>query len=212
MAQSEKSKQYVPRITIEDYEKQKREYTRQALLELNQHIQKQDIHKQVHNSHSDNGNELEYEEKYVSNSDYDDDNDDVDKGFKVVINAGCESSGVKDNAGIRRRKPRGGDNTNLAEVMYSQSQKDLLEIKKLQQHIRRLESTLEEEERKNHFLKLDLNNSNIDSANLQDKVTLQKAQISKLENMNYHDYYVIILQKIIICILVIQYVFSLFSS
>lgn len=255
--------QFAQRISIEEYEQQKRECTQKALEELNKQLKEHVVPRKYSNLNdeddedgdviiTDISNELDVSNDmdYFISDDNDNDNDEIqtpktrsrtsttrgtstNKGVNVIINTStaAEAPNARANArpvssgndGIRRRKtatPTGNANANgnatvngrdaksleFAEIIYAKRESDLLDINRLKQRVRRLESHLEEEERKNHFLKLDLNNATIDNSNLQKKVVKYEAQIKQQEEniTKYNNF--IILQKIIIVLFILHYI------
>jgi hypothetical protein len=276
MSAANNSIQYVPRITVEEYDSQKREFTQKALIELNKQLQEQgvklkysdlDVNEEEDATVVDNALDASNDMNYFisDNHDYDDidkdDNDDNDNddhdhddnvndnfardntkskhvrstkgnGVNVIINANagleipiarntsrsghnCQNSQYG-NDGLRCRKAATPSNKkdsaslkkkDLAEIIYAKRETDLQYISRLRQSIKKLEINLEEEERKNHFLKLDLSNTTIENEELKKNILISTKQVKKLDADNHHKGIIIIIQKIIIALFILHYIY-----
>lgn len=105
------------------------------------------------------------------------------------------------------------DNENKAspsinEVIYAQRKLDIKTIHSLKEIINNLKRDIEDESRKNHFLKLDLNNSHYDNMDLKNQNIVlneenykQNKQIVEYKNKIYQDAIYMMVMKIIIGLL-----------
>ena len=172
------------KITMEEYNRQKDEYTNQALKELQTQMKNQKpITPRILVNNKDDNNELSDDGNnsvILHNSDSDDDydNDDYDNNktnliIKHIINN--KDRNAERNANRRHRRMKSNpDNENKAsasinEVIYAQRELDMKTIQSLKEIINNLKRDIEDESRKNHFLKLDLNNSHCDNMDLKNQ-------------------------------------------
>ena len=218
-----KNSQYVPIITIEEYEKNKKEYTQKALRELQSQMKTIDYNSSRSSSNNSNFNDNhDTQNNDVFNDDNDyledeivDSSDDL-PNVNVIINQHPKTNKNPAqqfiNTGLRKRKPvkRLNDNESLAQTLFLQKEQETHELNKFKNLSHRLENDLEEEERKNHFLKLDLNNANVDNINLTRQNEGLIKENTKLKEQVYKDWMTIILLKIIIALLVLVYIYNLF--
>ena len=208
------------KITMEEYNRQKDEYTNQALKELQTQMknQKPITHKVLVNDNDDN-NELSDDGNnsvILHNSDSDDDyydNNETNLIIKHIINNSMKDD-LKTNGKLRHRRMKSNpDNETKAsasinEVIYAQRELDIKTIHSLKEIINNLKRDIEDESRKNHFLKLDLNNSHCDNMDLKNQnIVLNEEnykhnkQIVEYKNKIYQDAIYMMVMKIIIGLL-----------
>ena len=210
METSTTNRNFAHQISLEEYNKQTKEYTENALLELKAQMAAFKS-KSKSNPNHDNTQQSD------SNDDSDDcSSDEKSTGVNVIIKNYRESakSGENDkNTGIRRRNvhsktsDKGADANasanSLSNSIYVQRELDLQEIQKLKNQIKRLKSNLEEEERKNHFLKLDLCNANVDISNLKNVLIFHNNRIKQLEDKHNTNWWQLIKLKMFIYLIFI---------
>jgi hypothetical protein len=195
------NRNFVQQISLEDYNKQKREYTEKALLELKSQMAVFKPNNPQRDSEDDSSDSSSGEPT---------------TGVNVIIKTYKDSvkSGEKDtNTGLKRRRvpsksiDEGADG--LSNSIYVQREIDLQEIQKLKNQVKRLKSALEEEERKNHFLKLDLCNAQVDVSDLKQTLGMRDVKIKQLEAKNNENWLYIIKLKMFIFTLLVLYIASL---
>lgn len=127
-------------------------------------------------------------------------------------------SGVDDiNTCVRRRRTHSklkedvAVANDLSNTIYVQRELDLQEIQKIKRQIKKLARNLEEEESKNHFLKLDLCNAQVDNSDLNKALHLRDNKIKQLENRHNDDWWQLITLKIFIIFLVILNIYTSIS-
>lgn len=216
METSASNRKIAHQISLEEYNKQKNEYTEKALLELKSQIaaftpKPKSKSKPNHdNSQSDSGDDSG-----------DCSSDEKSTGVNVIIKNYRETakSGEKDvNTGLRKRRAPSKSTdastsasaaaNSLSNSIYVQRELDLQEMQKLKNQVKRLKSVLEEEERKNHFLKLDLCNANVDISDLKNVLSVHKNKIKQLDDKHHTNWWQIIKLKICIGILCILYIYT----
>jgi len=210
------STNFVSKISLEEYNKQKKEYTEKALLELKSQMAtykpKQNI---------SNASRYEYEEE-PEDDDIDDcsSNESSPASVNVIIKTYQDAATAKSDGnsatGLRRRKPTAKspksneENASaLSNTIYVQRVLDLQEIQKLKSQLKRLTSALEEEERKNHFLKLDLCNAQVDVSDLKQALETRDSKIKQLETKDNENWWQLIKLKMLIVLLLIIYVYMI---
>jgi hypothetical protein len=111
-------------------------------------------------------------------------------------------------------KPTLSADNGMQNAIYAQHELDVKTINNLKLHIRNLESQLEKNDSKMHYLKLDLANSQYDNIELNKKVNYLKTETEKLklkskdqEDVNKVDQYYIILLKILVVFLFLMNIF-----
>lgn len=224
MDTSTSTRKFAKQISLDEYNNQKKEYTEKALLELksqmaafkpksksNQDTQQNesedDSGDNSGNNSGDNSGDCSFDEKSA--------------GVNVIIKTYKESakSGEKDsNTGLRKRRVpsksidegtgASAAANSLANSIYVQRELDLQEIQKLKNQIKRLKSNLEEEERKNHFLKLDLCNANVDISDLKNVLSVHNNKFKQLDDKHNTNWWQIIKLKICIGILCLLYIYT----
>ena len=195
------------KISLEEYNKQKKEYTEKALLELKSQMAtykpKQDDRVKSHYESDEDSND--YSSSEIS-----------PVGVNVIIKTYQDAATAKSDSynttGLRRRKPASKNRTSdddtsiLSNTIYAQRELDLQELQKLKSQIKRLASALAEEERKNHFLKLDLCNAQVDVSDLKQALQTRESKIKQLETKDTETWWQIIKLKIFIGFMLIIYV------
>ncbi len=197
-------------MTIEEYEKQKKEYTHKALSELQEQMKLQP--RKTENSLKD----IEEEDENSSV-----DEDDVSSGnINVIINP------IRDNkkeiqqppTTIRRRRPfasnqpisASSDKNDFMQAVYAQREIEIQELNKQKNKIHVLKNLLRDEENKNHFLKLDLNNANIEINLLMEKITKLTKDNELMNKTHQNDMKIILIFKIFTIIFILLTIFSNF--
>ena len=202
----EPKQQFAKKISMEEYNKQSEEYTKNKLKELNSQI-KTKIDDHNDNDNDTNGGKI-YKRKHESNkydfsnddeSDYDlsgdkddknynDDSDTKDKDINLIIEHLINSKKLKqsksnsimnNNTNIKNNNDL--NNTDMQKLMYNAHNNDIKKIKNLEIDIIDLKRELNEAERKIHFLTLDLSNIQCDKDNLLTQNKVQKNEIYALK-------------------------------
>jgi thioester reductase-like protein len=188
------SKPFMKYLNEEEYQKQKKEYTEKALKELQKQMKyydKPNVKPNVKpNNNGIDGNNLE-DEFQVDNLEHN--VRDVDR---LVYKGRTARSKSQDD--------------NITCTIYAQRELDLQEIARLKTIMNRLESILDEESRKNHFLKLDLNNANVDNSNLQQELKVYRNENEKLKKENFNNWIIILSLKLLIVLFIVQFIYSCF--
>jgi DNA repair exonuclease SbcCD ATPase subunit len=225
MAYQSETNNFAKKISLEEYNKQKKEYTEKALLELKsqmatyKHNSRQDDN--INDQYQSEENEDEYEHEY---EEYIDDNTPGEAspvGVNVIIKTYQDAANAKSDSsstsGLRRRKAAAAaaatkhktsdvDSVSLSNTIYAQREIDLQELQKLKSKVKRLASALEEEERKTHFLKLDLCNAQVDVSDLKQALQTRDAKIHQLETKETATWWQIIKLKMFIAFMLIIYI------
>lgn len=197
------SRNFTKQITLDEYNKQKREYTEKALLELKS--QMDEFKMPARNRSQDDS--------------YDDSEEDSNSSDTARINVIIKNYSEPDksgNTGIGLRKRRmpskltsaSNDTQELSNTIYVQRELDLQEIQKLRNQIKQLKSALAKEESKNHFLKCDLCNAQVDNSNLHQEIKVCETKIIQLEKTQNKTWWLIIKLKIFIGFLVMLYIYT----
>jgi len=195
------SRNFAKQISLDEYNKQKREYTEKALLELKS--QMGEFKMPVRDT-----------AKEDSYNDSEDDSNSSDTAKVNVIIKNYSESDKSGNTGLGLRKRRvpskststSNDTRELSNTIYAQREVDLQEIQKLRNQIKQLKSALAEEERKNHFLKLDLCNAQVDNSDLKQILSARDNKIKQLETADTETWWKIMKLKIFIGFLVLLYI------
>ncbi len=201
MATSTTNRNFAQQISLDDYNKQTKDYTEKALLELKS---------QMATFAPNHDTVLSDSEEYES-----DDSRDT-AGVNVIIKTYKDSAKKEEkdtNTGLRRRRKPATSNDDganaLSNTIYLQRELELQEIQKLKSQIKKIKSILEEEERKNHFLKLELCNTQVDNSDLKTILVVRDNKIKNLETTQNADWWKIIKLKICIGLLVLLYIHAL---
>lgn len=236
----ENQQQFVERISLEEYEKQKKDHTQNALKTLQQQMktyQRPKVNITMDNSDVFNVNSDNDDNDYTDNdySDNDDNCEDVKITTKKVGNVNVifkhissdnnEIKGAKSIKSPNEKKTddskKGAKSINtgkqpnnisnvINDAIYGQHEIDRQKIQKLENFIQKLKRELDGENNINHYLKLDLNNLQIDNDTLNTEIKylrkvneeLKKENITHITKIN-HNSMIIILLAIIILILII---------
>ena len=190
---------FAQQISVDEYYKQKKEYTEKALAELKLQMAEAELNKKKAGSKiNQNKNQNDFENT-IDNDNDDDDNDNdvfsdcssssgekVNNGVNVIINSFKEKTNTsnEDKTGKGRRvagsKSKIEENS-LSSTIYVQRELDLQEMQNLKRKIIKLKETLVDVEKKNHFLKLDYCNALVDNTNLSKKIVECDSKIQQYE-------------------------------
>jgi hypothetical protein len=199
MATPIENRNFAQQISLDDYNKQKKKYTERALLELKSQMA---TFTPIHDTVRSDSDE------------YDSDDSRDTAGVNVIIktyNDSAKSVEKDTNTGLRRRRKPATSNdegaNGLSNSIYVQRELDIQELQNLKNQVKRLKSTLEEEERKNHFLKLELCNAQVDATDLKQVLSMRDNKIKNLENAQNADWWKIITLKMFIGLLVLLYIY-----
>jgi hypothetical protein len=240
-----------PIITIEEYEKQKADYTQKALKELQAQMKMLPLVTKSRNtsssqsSHSnllsdneiinqDDDDQIEDEDNQI-----DDDDDQIEEEVyfndtsksmdnpkvNVIINQfkknrdnqiGLRKHKITTTTATTTTKPtkptkptKTESDDSLMQAVYIQREIDCQELEKFKKLANRLENNLKNEERKNHYLKLDLNNALVDNTNLTIKVDFLTKENTKLKDQEYKNKLTIIILKLLIGVFILNFLVSL---
>lgn len=198
---------FAKQISLEEYNKQKKDYTEKALLELKAQIAEFKLPAQVNDN---TGDDVDNDS---DNDSGDNSGDNAGETAKVnVIIKNYKDSSNSGDTGLRKRripsKSKDNNANELYNTIYAQRELDLQEIKKLTNQIKQLKNALAEEERKNHFLKLDLCNSQVDNSDLKQAMNLRDNSIIQLKDKESEYYWQIIKLKMFIGLLVMLYIYA----
>lgn len=203
--------QFVPRITIEEYENQKREYTQAALRELQ--AQMKTIEPRESRSASDYTDSLTNSivDSVEDNSSDNDVFNDTSKEYKTPkVNVIINNIKKNEETGLRKRKNINKDTEDtLLSSVIAQREIESLELAKFKNLARQLENALDKEESRNHYLKLDLNNALVDNTNLTIKVDALTKENTKLKDQDFKNKMTIIILKILLFLFVLHFLLSL---
>jgi hypothetical protein len=195
---------FAQKISLEEYNQQKRDYTEKALLELKSQMAYQ---KPSHYTHQ--------EDRHMADEDEDESSSSNSSGDGANVNVIIQTYKEKDTStGLRKRRVQPTKSTsqnqdpNLPNVFQIQRELDLQEIQRLKNQITKMQSLLDEEERKNYYLKLDLCNEQVDNSNMKNSVEKRDARIKYLEEQQTRDWWIIIKLKLVLVLLVILFVSS----
>jgi len=198
------------RITVEEYEKQKKDYTSKALNDLQEQMKLQTKSKlkldDIMEEEDDDLSSLEDEETNPGN-------------INVIINH-VRDKKEKDQppTSIRRRKPFVSNKTmscstskdDFMQAVYGQRELEMVELEKHKNKIRFLKNQLNDEEKKNHFLRLDLNNATVENNCLMEKISKLTKDNEELNATHISDMKIILIFKIFIAIFILLTLFSNF--
>jgi hypothetical protein len=213
---------FAQKISLEEYNKQKKDYTEKALLELKAQIATY----KPNDSISHNNSESEYESDSNDNSndnsnDKSNDNNEFVKessGVNVIIKNYNDSTkqsakqSSKTNTGLRRRKIQQNiaddDKRDLSSSIYVQRELELQDLHKVKNQLKKMRKLLEEEEGKNHYLKLDLCNAQVDNIELKKVLCIRETKIKYLEEKHKSEMWLVINLKLLISFLVVLYIYK----
>lgn len=196
---------FAEQITLEEYNKQKKDYTEKALLELNAHMR--EFKQTKRNKSQDN-----ICDDSEDNSDEDSKSNDFSK-VNVIIKNYKNSTNIGNtgntNTSLEQKhivsKAISSNSIELQNSIYAIRELDLQAQQKLKNQITKLKIALDEEERKNHFLKLDLCNAQVDISNLRTALHDQDSKIKQLETADTKSWWKIIKLKLFIGFLLLLY-------
>ena len=201
------------KITIEEYNRQSNEYTKQALRQLREQMKTQapstsriivngndfedssdnDIDNLIIKHITNKTNKTTNSDKTVSN------HENIIADRKPRINRRIKSNSNNEKEGT----------SSLNEVIYAQRELDMKTIQSLKEIVKQLQSELDNEARKNHFLKLDLNNSDCDNSDMKKQIIVLKEDNEKhkkivleYKDRVYKDGIYMMVMKIIIVLLI----------
>lgn len=212
--------QYVEKITMEEYNRQKDEYTQQALKHLQEQMQEHN-YKQIQYDSLEKDDDSEQSSETNSVIEYDsldctDDNiqnssANINLIIKHITSQSTKQSSTGKNLRQKRKKNSEieDEKSSIHDVIYAQREIDMKTIQKLKEVINNLKHELEDESRKVHFLKLDLNNACCDNCDLKKEIIIlkennakQNKQIVEYKKKVYQDNIYMMVMNIIIGLLV----------
>jgi len=224
--------QYAEKITVEEYNKQKDEYTQKALKELQRQMLQQKVPngKSITNSYADvdidvgvdgtDNNDVCDDDDNNSVIDYSDDeiadNQNQTNVNLIIKHVSMDNNSDKKNS--NKKKPvRGNVNvsdkqvkTSMNDVIYAQHEIDTHKIQTMKGIISKLKVQIDEYARTTHYLKLDLNNAQCDNDDLKKNIIALKAendtkskQLETLYKQIYTDKLYLIFYLVIIMVLAV---------
>jgi hypothetical protein len=223
--------QYAEKITVEEYNKQKDEYTQKALKELQRQMLQQKVPngKSITNAYADV--DIDVGVDGTDNNDVcDDDNNSVidysddeiaDNQNQTNVNLIIKHVSMDNNSDKKnsnKKKPvRGNVNvsdkqvkTSMNDVIYAQHEIDTHKIQTMKGIISKLKVQIDEYARTTHYLKLDLNNAQCDNDDLKKNIIALKAendtkskQLETLYKQIYTDKLYLIFYLVIIMVLAV---------
>lgn len=204
------NRNFAKQISLDEYNKQKKEYTEKALQELKSQMADFKPSTNVFDNTQDNS------EDYSSDYSSSEKSADVNVIIKTYKDsAKSENNDTKSCIGVRKRRvvSKSSDNGNgnineLSNAIYAQRELDLKELQRQRNKIKQLKSALVEEERKNHFLKLELCNTQVDNSDLKQIVKVRDTKIIQLENLQNKTWWQIMKLKMLLGFLVILYIYT----
>jgi outer membrane lipopolysaccharide assembly protein LptE/RlpB len=190
--------QYAEKITLEEYNRQKEEYTQNALKELQQQM-KQTTHQPK--SKMFKFNDDDDDNKYNVNEYSDDDAEDVDSvediassidkngnarekqtNVNLIIKHVTAREKRKNISSSDKQSIRKTNNSNSLEAEFREKHEvDTKTIQSLKNLIVKINEDLDCESRKNHYLKLDLNNAQCDNDVLKKNISVLRKEHEKTQ-------------------------------
>jgi hypothetical protein len=186
------TKQYMMPISADEYEKQKLDYTQQALKDLQNHLEEH-VNKNIKNINNTN---YKMKKNNSNNSNDWNDSNDSDKNNSVVEYTTDDNEDIDNvNITINRepKKYKTRSNSNKAKknnpniilspgdieryINQSMVHEYEVTIGKYKSSISALRNEINEENKKTHYLKLDLNNAICDNNDNKNKVMQLKAEL-----------------------------------
>ena len=172
------SQGFATQISVEEYAKQSKNYTQKALEDLQKQMNKKPINKPI-NKQTEEFIECESDDSDSDNS------DSSNWNSNLLIKSAINNTNNKS-----QKTP---SNNDLYRQMLGQRELEVQKNIKLERQISKLNAEIQSSDLKMHYLKLDLNNSNIerDEAKLKiDKLSKlleeEKNQNKKMERKNFH--------------------------
>ena len=197
---------FAQKISLEEYNHQKRDYTEKALLELKSHMAQQNTHGKYKTKQED------LHQKYCDMTD----EDEFSSGDNANVNVIIQTYKEKDTStGLRKRRVQSTKSAtqnqehNLPNAYQIQRELDIQELQRLKNQITKMQLLLDEEERKNYYLKLDLCNEQVDNSNMKNSLEKKDARIKQLESKQTQDWWLIIKLKLVLVLLVILFIYNL---
>jgi len=197
---------FAQKISLEEYNQQKRDYTEKALLELKSQMAQQNTHGKYKTKQED------LHQEYCDMTD----EDEFSSGDSANVNVIIQTYKEKDTStGLRKRRVQSTKSAtqnqehNLPNAYQIQRELDIQELQKLKNQITKMQLLLDEEERKNYYLKLDLCNEQVDNSNMKNSLEKKDARIKQLESKQTHDWWLIIKLKLVLVLLVILFIYNL---
>ena len=183
------TKQYMMPIGTEEYERQKHDYTQKALKDLQNHLEEH-VNKQVKKSYNTNSKAKKTtsddEDEYSNNSVIEyttDDNEDIDhainrepKKYKTRSNSNKDKKSNKSNKANKtdiELMPGDIERYINQSIIHNYE----ITISKYKITIANLKTEINDENKKNHYLKLDLNNAICDNNDNKNKVMQLRAEL-----------------------------------
>ena len=240
--------QYAEKITIEEYNKQKDEYTQKALKELQKQMIQQKVPKHSFTNITKNNNTFVNDLDVDLDVDVDVDVDNINDNVNDNVNGTCNnddddnsvieysdeeiidkqkqtnvnliikhvSMDKKNNSAkqndIKKKPSKIADKherSSINDVIYAQHEIDTHKIQIMKGIISKLKNQIDEEARKIHYLKLDLNNAQCDNNDFKKQIIALKAdndnktkQLEKIQNKLYTDKISLIIYLIMILLIV----------
>jgi hypothetical protein len=186
------TKQYMMPISAEEYEKQKLDYTQQALKDLQNHLEEH-VNKNIKNINNTN---YKMKKNNSNNSNEWNDSNDSDKNNSVVEYTTDDNEDIDNvNITINRepKKYKTRSNSNKAKknnpniilspgdieryINQSMVHEYEVTIGKYKSSISALRNEINEENKKTHYLKLDLNNAICDNNDNKNKVMQLRSEL-----------------------------------
>jgi hypothetical protein len=190
---------FAKQISLDEYNKQKKDYTEKALLELQSQMAT------LKPNHT----------KLPSDSEDDSESSETAGGINVIIKNYNDTKKMGATGLRKRRKPSTSNDADtgtgadgLSSSIYVQRELELQELQKLKNKIEKLKSLLDEEQRKNHFLKLELCNAQVDNSDLKNNLSARDNKIKHLETKQIGDWWKIIKLQVFIGLLVLLYIYA----
>lgn len=230
-----KQVQYAEKITLEEYNRQKDEYTQNALKELQQQMHQIPDKKKfkilnktnlLNSNNNDVNSVIDYSDDYlIDYSDNDTNEENEDKHYErqtnvnlIIQNASAKEKSKSSTNKLDSKKnskqthDRNVSNASIINTIYAQHELDVKTIQSLKDLINKLKNEIEEESRKNYYLRLDLNNSQCDNSDLKKENTFLKndnehkiKQITELrKNIMNNEFYMMIMKFTIIVLFLIS--------
>ena len=197
---------FAQKISLEEYNQQKRDYTEKALLELKSQMAQQNTHGKYKTKQED------LHQEYCDMTD----EDEFSSGDNANVNVIIQTYKEKDTStGLRKRRVQSTKSAtqnqehNLPNAYQIQRELDIQELQRLKNQITKMQLLLDEEERKNYYLKLDLCNEQVDNSNMKNSLEKKDARIKQLESKQTHDWWLIIKLKLVLVLLVILFIYNL---
>ena len=231
--------QYAEKITIEEYNSQKDEYTQNALKELQKQMQQtkpemQQTKQQTKSTIFNKGDLTKSDIDVNDDVEYDVENSDVEYSDVELDNVAPNETNVnliikhvssieklnslsKNSFKNTTKKKHDINNTNstMTDAIYGQHEMDIKKIQSLKDLVRQKNDELECVSRKNHYLKLDLNNAQCDNNDLKkqhkflqtENENKQKQLIELRKDIIVIEFYMLIMKGVIIALFLVGLIY-----